>query len=288
MSNGPLSSGAAQGELLAGRAPVRRPRRASRALAVALIVAGALVLADAAVTLLWQEPLSALYGLIQQDRLNGALRSIERASPTAAESRTLASISDERSRIAFLARELEAHSGNGSPIGRIVIPRIGASFVVVKGTDTGDLERGPGVYSDTSFPGLGHTTAIAGHRTTFLAPFRHIDALGPGSTIRLEMPYAEFTYAVLGQRVVAPTDVAAAITNIGYTRLVLSACTPLFSAAKRLLVYARLVRAVPRGAARTLPDGVAVTPIEPHRPVPRHALPPVLESLDPHAVAPLV
>ena len=64
------------------------------------------------------------------------------------------------------------------------------------------------------------------------------------------MPYAHFTYTVIGQRVVAPTDVEAAVANVGYTRLVLSACTPLFSAAKRLLVYARLTRTVPVGAAR--------------------------------------
>ena len=67
------------------------------------------------------------------------------------------------------------------------------------------------------------------------------------------MPYAHFTYTVIGQRVVAPTDVAAAVADVGYSRLVLSACTPLFSAAKRLLVYARLTRTVPVGAARVLP-----------------------------------
>ena len=88
-----------------------------------------------------------------------------------------------------------------------MIPRIGASYVVVKGTGTEDLKSGPGIYPETSFPGGGSTTAIAGHRTTYLAPFRHIDSLRPGNRIMLDMPYAHFTYTVIGQRVVSPSDV---------------------------------------------------------------------------------
>jgi hypothetical protein len=101
------------------------------------------------------------------------------------------------------------------------------------------------------------------------------------------MPYAHFTYTVTGRRVVAPGDVEAAIANVGYPRLVLSACTPLFSAAKRLLVYARLTRTVPAGAARWLPGGVVPVPIEVDARKPR-PLPAMLESLDPDRVAPLV
>jgi sortase A len=106
------------------------------------------------------------------------------------------------------------------------------------------------IYPETRFPGLGATTAIAGHRTTYLAPFRHIDALRRGDRIALDMPYAHFTYTVVGHRIVAPTDVSAAVDDVGHSRLVLSACTPLFSAAKRILVYARLTATVPVGAAR--------------------------------------
>ena len=112
-----------------------------------------------------------------------------------------------------------------------------------------------------SFPGIPGTTAIAGHRTTYLAPFRDIDLLKAGNHILLEMPYAHFTYTVTGQRVVAPTDVRAVVDDVGYSRLVLSACTPLFSAAQRLLVYASLTRIVPEGAARRLPDGAPARPI---------------------------
>jgi sortase A len=139
---------------------------------------------------------------------------------------------------------------------------------------------------------MGGTTAIAGHRTTFLAPFRHVDALVSGSVILLHMPYADFTYRVIGQRVVAPTNVQAAVATVGYSRLVLSACTPLFSAAKRLLVYARLARTVPRGSARRLPGGAAPRPIvEPGgsaRPARRPSLPAVLEPLDRNVLSPRV
>jgi sortase A len=228
-------------------------------LSTALIVVGALALLDAGVTLMWQEPFSALYARLQQDHLRGALRHLEQAKPTLPERGRLARLAGERRRVAFLAGELARHATLGGPVGSIHIPRIGADFVVVYGTGTGELERGPGIYTQSTypasrFPGLGGTTAIAGHRTTFLEPFRHIDALRRGDEIVLDMPYAHFTYTVTGHRVVSPSDVAAAIANVGYSRVVLSACTPLFSAAQRLLVFARLTRAVPVGAAR--PAGV--------------------------------
>jgi len=267
------------------------PRRAARALAATLILAGALALIDAGITLVWQEPISALYAQLRQDHLSGALSKVERAAPSPLERRTLASLADERARIAFLARELQRHAGDGSAVGRIEIPKIGASYVVVNGTDTEALKGGPGVYADTNFPGIAGTTAIAGHRTTYLAPFRHIDALSPGNTIQLDMPYAHFVYTVVGQRVVAPTDVQAAVAEVGYSRLVLSACTPLFSAAKRLLVYARLTRAVPEGAARRVPGGGVPRPIEAvtrTRPAARRRLPAVLEPFDSNVLPPLV
>ena len=269
----------------------RWPQWALRVLAFALIGIGALGLLDGAVTLVWQEPISALYAEIRQEHLSGALRTIERAAPTPVEQRALASLSDEQSRITYLARELEHRASAGSAVGRIVIPSIGASFVVVKGTSAGALQGGPGIYHETGFPGIPGTTAIAGHRTTYLAPFRHIDALHRGNRILLNMPYAQLTYSVIGQRIVRPTNVQAAVANVGYTRLVLSACTPLFSAEKRILVYGRLVRIVPVGAARELPGGALVQPIQTPQPSaarpPQHPLPAVLEPLQPHLLPPL-
>jgi sortase A len=261
--------------------------RASRVLAILMIVAGGLALVDGAITLLWQEPLTALYAHFKQDDLRRDLRAVERRAPSVQETQALEGISSERSRIAFLASDLARHSKPGDPIGRIVIPHINADFVIVDGTGTEELKSGPGLMRETRFPGIAGTTTIAGHRTTYLAPFRHIDSLSPGTHIVLYMPYAKFIYTVSAQRVVAPTDVRAAVDNVGYTRLVLSACTPLFSAAKRLLVYARLTRTVPEGKARLLLGGAVATPIEVARPAHHRALKPMLKSLDPNLLAPV-
>ena len=131
----------------------------------------------------------------------------------------------------------------GAAIGRLVIAKIGASYDVVQGTDTVSLERGPGHYPSTAFPGLGETVAIAGHRTTYLAPFRYLNELTHGDRIELQMPYATFTYVVQYDKVVTPN--AWWITdNVGYERLVLSACNPLYSASQRIVVFARLGRSV--------------------------------------------
>jgi sortase A len=229
--------------------------------AIALIVVGSLALVDGVVTLLWQEPLTALYATFKQDSLRGDLKTMEERAPTAVVTQHLSTISDERSRISYLARDFQRNAKPGSPVGRIVIGKIGADYVVVDGTGTSELEEGPGVIRETHFPGVPGTTAIAGHRTTYLAPFRHIDALRPGDQIQVDMPYAHFLYTVVGHRVVSPSNVRAAVSDVGYTRLVLSACTPLFSAAKRLLVFARLRRIVPVGASRLLLGGAVAKPL---------------------------
>ena len=289
MSETSLTSTAPHPPAGAARARRRRSGRLARALGYVMILAGTLAVLDAGVTLVWQEPVSALYATLRQDHLSGALRQVERAPPSPVEKRTLASLADERRRIAYLAGELERHTHAGSAVGRIVMPLIGASFVMVRGTGTEELKSGPGVFPETGLPGISRTIAVAAHRTTYLAPFRHIDALRRGSRILLEMPYARFTYTVIGQRVVAPTNVQAAVGDLGYSRLVLSACTPVFTAEKRLLVFARLTRTEPEGAARTLPGGAIARPIDARaaRAPVRPALPPMLESLDPQSVAPL-
>ena len=293
MADYPLTSRTSARGLAHGKRRRSRSSWLMRWLAISMIALGGLALVDGAITLLWQEPISALIARLHQDHLSGDLRKAERAPPTVAEASVLSGIASERRRISYLAHELERRAGNGDAVGRIVIPRINASFVVVKGTGTSELESGPGIYGPrqypgTSFPGvLGTTTAIAGHRTTYLAPFRHIDELRAGSRILLEMPYAHLTYTVIGQRVVSPEDVTAAVGRVGYSRLVLSACTPLFSAAKRLLVFARLTRTVPVGAARLLTGGLLAKPIGAPLRHAKHVLPPVLESLDPHQVSPL-
>jgi sortase A len=226
-----------------------RRRRVLRALSTVLIVAGGLILIDAALTLLWQEPVTALQTRLRQDGLRGDLRALERSGPTRLEARALAGLRDDRRRIAFLARSLDERTAAGAAVGRIEIPRLGADFVMVKGSDPADLRKGPGVYDQTALPGVPGTTAVAGHRTTYMAPFRHIDDLRRGDRITVEMPYATFTYRVEGARIVDP-DALWILKKVRYDRLVLSACHPLFSAAHRIVVFARLARVVPLRVAR--------------------------------------
>ena len=162
-------------------------RRVLRSLSTVLIVAGAVLLVDAVVTLVWQAPITALTTTIQQDELSGELEKLQATPPSPLELRALAGLGTTRRRVAFRGRALDRRLHGGQAAGRIVIPRIGANFVVVKGSAPGDLRKGPGLYDDTPFPGVPGTTAIAGHRTTYLAPFRHIDDLrafcGDGSAI---------------------------------------------------------------------------------------------------------
>jgi sortase A len=130
--------------------------------------------------------------------------------------------------------------GRGDRIGRI-----GLSAVVVQGTAGSELSKGPGHYPRTPLPGEHGTVAIAGHRTTFGAWFRHIDKLRPGDPITVAMPYGTFTYRVRRTRVV-PSDALWITRRVGYDQLVLSACHPLYSASQRMVVFARLVATRPR------------------------------------------
>ena len=218
-----------------------------RRISTVLVAVGALLLADAAVTLLWQEPVSALYGRIQQGRLDDRLAKLERAPLAAVDQRALAAL-DEGRRLAFAARALGRRSGPGDPLGRIRMPSIGVSQVFVDGTSAGALRTGPGHYPGTPLPGQRGTVGIAGHRTTYGAPFHDLDDLRRGDRIELAMPYGRFEYRVERTRIVPPT--ATEVTDrVGFDRLILSACHPLYSAAQRIVVFARQVRAVPSGAA---------------------------------------
>lgn len=240
---------------------VHAGRRLAGGLSWLLIFVGVLALADGAITLFWQEPITAIYASIQQDELGGSLKALEHAAPSQAVAQRLALLHRVDERMALLAEQLEGKAALGSAVGRIEIPRIGADFVMVNGTGTEELEEGPGIYTRADypqrvFPGLAGTTAIAGHRTTYLAPFRHIDELQSGDRIVLTMPYGRFVYTVTGHRVVLPSNVAAAVTAVGHPRIVLSACTPLFSASHRILVFARLEGSTPLGAASSYAQGL--------------------------------
>ncbi|HWF72041.1 MAG TPA: class E sortase [Solirubrobacteraceae bacterium] len=223
-------------------------RRLVRAISSVLILSGILLVADAGVTLLWQEPVTAVIALVKRGEINKQL--VDRPlTLSALDNRVLAGITKTSGRIAFYARLYARRASTGQQIGTIEFPKLHASYGVVQGTDTASLEEGPGHYPATAFPGVpGDTVAIAGHRTTYLAPFRYLNEVQPGDLIVVTMPYAKFTYRVERQQIVTPTSLWIT-ANKGYQRLVLSACNPLYSASQRIAVFARLYEQVPMGAA---------------------------------------
>ena len=216
-------------------------RRALRILAIALITAGLVILADVAATLAWKEPLSMIYGSVQQDRAADQLDRLERSFPSPADVRASERAGGIMTKARLLAERFAAalRAVDGEGIGRIEIPAIGIDVVLVEGTDTDSLQNGPGHYPGTALPGEGRTIGIAGHRTTYGAPFRHIDSIDVGDEILVEMPYATFTYEVEGTDIVEPDDVEI-VDDVGHERVVLTACHPLYSAAQRYAAFAEL------------------------------------------------
>jgi len=200
-------------------------------------------------TLAWKEPISTIYGSIQQSKAGESLDALEQRFLDRVDARPEESdeaLSPRRARA--LARIFEREVKTGEGIGRIAIPDIDLDTVFVEGTDTASLQKGPGRYPDTRFPGQGRTIGIAGHRTTYLAPFRKINEIDDGDEITLEMPYGTFTYRVQKHEIVDPYAIEI-VDDVGYERLVLTACHPLYSAAQRWAVFARLteVTATARG-----------------------------------------
>jgi sortase A len=191
-----------------------------------VMTGGVLLVTDAAVTLAWQEPISALIALREQAKLEDQLDDLtRRITPTAGPSRPRG----------FRPRQ-------GRAFGRIELPALDREYVMVEGTDTATLRKGPAHYPETSLPGQGGTVAVAGHRTTYLAPFRTIDDLRQRDRIVITMPYGRFLYRVEKSRIVRPEDTWVK-RKVGHERLILTACHPLYSAEKRIVVFARLARA---------------------------------------------
>ena len=208
-----------------------------------LIVTGVLLVLDAVLTVVWQEPVTAIYAKVHQDQLGGDLDKLNRAPLTPSERSVLGLLHSDQQRISFLARAMRRHIHDGQAIGRLRIPHIHANYVMVEETDAPALRKGPGHYPATPLPGMPGTVGVAGHRTTYLAPFNKLDKLRKGDQVRLEMPYAVVTYRVERTRIVKPTAVWVT-KRVGYDRLVMTACHPKYSAAKRIVVFARQISAV--------------------------------------------
>lgn len=208
-----------------------------------------LLLVEGALVLTWKEPVTSYL----QSRAQGSLAGELRDDLSRAEARRVISGAPAGAGTAAITADALAHSaalGTGDAVGRLEIPAIGVSQAVIEGTDDARLRRGPGHYPETSLPGLGAVTAIAGHRTTWGAPFRRLDDLRVGDPITARMPYGVSTYEVVGLRVVDDRDFSI-LEEVGRDRLVLTACHPVYSDAERLVVYAEL-RGAPRPSAPTL------------------------------------
>ena len=220
-----------------------------RKLGYGLLAVGICLLAWVGATLYWGDPVTSLYTSYEQRGLSQRLDSLQHVWAARAQKNAAIRSSDQLARNAEAVRRAEAAAfaaglREGQPIGRITVPRLGLSMVVVQGTSASDLEKGPGHYdaasgANTSLPGLGGVVAIAGHRTTYLHPFRHIDALRAGDRISLAMPYGTFTYTVYMHRIVGDHDWSI-LRKKSFEKLVLSACHPLYSATHRWVVFARL------------------------------------------------
>ena len=240
-------------------------RRAVRLLGTLLAVAGVLMLFWALLVWQWQDPFTAIYTHFKQRELASSYaKRFEAFRPPAAASAL--SLAAKRRAVAREARRYRLTSHRGEALGRMRIPRLGLNIILVDGTDHESLKRGPGRYAGSAqdltgvvgkpppdfMPGEGQLVYVAGHRTTYLAPFSHIDRLRTGDPVTLELPYATFEYRISVTRIVPANDLAMLKTH-GREVLVLQACHPRFFSSHRYLAYARPVRIIPRGGTAFAP-----------------------------------
>jgi sortase A len=127
----------------------------------------------------------------------------------------------------------------GDAVARLRIPTIGVDKIVVQGVEVSDLKRGPGHYPDSPLPGQPGNAAIAGHRTTYGAPFNRLDELEAGDEIVVTTVQGTFRYEVREQLIVSPDQVEV-LDDFGDDRLTLTACHPKYSARQRIVVVAAL------------------------------------------------
>jgi sortase A len=221
-------------------------RRTARILGTLLLAAGALTLVWVVVVWRWQDPFTALYTHVEQSHLAHDYAHRAAAFHPHLAKHDLASV---QASMAADARAYARTLHRGDPVGRITIGRIGLSMMVVQGTDHDTLTKGPGHYITSGLPGEGGLIYIAGHRTTYLAPFSDINDIRPGDYIRLQVPYGTFTYRVTRHYVVADNDLAV-LRNTGHEVLRLQACHPRFFATHRYIVDAVLAGVTPAHLTR--------------------------------------
>jgi sortase A len=216
-------------------------RTSARLLGAVLIVAGFLTLAWVLVVWQWQDPFTAIYTHFEQARLS---HTYERRAATFRSDLARSDLGSSEHRIAAEARSYARTLRVGDPVGRLSIGRIGLNMIVVQGTDDSTLKRGPGHYIGSALPGEGHLIYVAGHRTTYLAPFADINDIRVGDYVSFDVPYGHFTYRVIRHYIVADTALSV-LRDHGAEILRLQACHPRFFATHRYIVDAKLVSVVP-------------------------------------------
>jgi sortase A len=219
-------------------------RRLARISGIVLASVGVLALVWVVVVWRWEDPFTALYTTWQQHKLAQQLDH-EMAAQPEPRPRHGESLAAEARAIEGAAVRFRHTAKEGQAIGRIKVTRLGLNMVLVNGTDESSLERGPGRDLHSYMPGQSRLVYIAGHRTTFLAPFSNINQMRPGDLIRLEMPYGTFIYRVFKHRIVPSNDLAV-LKSPRHEVLILQACNPRFFATQRYLVYAHLTSVDPR------------------------------------------
>jgi len=240
-------------------AGVRIPfRRTLRIISHTLIVLAILMFVWAFVIWKWNDPVTAVYTWYEQGKLTHSYDAnasaidakidaeVNATSPPVPKSHLPARqyLQYEVTRVAAEASRYRALATQGQGIGRIMVPRLGLKMILLNGTDESSLEKGPGRDLQTYMPGQGQLIYIAGHRTTFLAPFADIQDIRNGDTITLAVPYGTFVYRVF-THVIVPADDVARLQTHGKEIVTLQACHPRFFATNRYLVYGRLVEVIP-------------------------------------------
>ena len=218
-------------------------RRPLRLLGTVLAAVGVLTLLWALLVWQWQDPFTGLYTRWKQHQLASQYDKRTRSFQPTISGVTQAA---ERASIAREAKRYRRDSTRGEVIGRLRVPRMGLNMLLVNGTDHETLKKGPGRDERTFMPGENRLVYIAGHRTTYLAPFSHIDRLRTGDRVTIEVPYGTFIYAITGHRIVKSTDLSV-LHSPRHEVVELQACHPRFFASHRYIAYARLLRVEPRG-----------------------------------------
>ena len=221
-----------------------------------MALAGLALLLWSGVVWKWGDPFTALYTSWEQRQLDDELAQLiaDRPAPPPVVSGPGRTTEDLARRVREDARRFRTSVAPGSAIGRLEVPRLGVDMVVVEGTGSDDLKRGPGRDARTFMPGEGKLVYIAGHRTTYSAPFAHIDRLERGDRVRLEMPYATVAYVVTRHRIVDDQDLSV-LRSGASEEIALQACHPRFFASQRYIVWARPVEITPRGGSPFRPPG---------------------------------